>query len=53
MFKNKKIYNKAKFSDMKELMNSFEIDDKLYKKPSKQKILIKYLMKFHTKTTII
>ena len=32
MFKNKNKYNKAKFSDMKELLDSFEIDDKLYKK---------------------
>ena len=38
---------------MKQLMNSFEIDDKLYKKTSKLKNLTKFFMKFHTKTIII
>ena len=38
---------------MKQLLDSFEIDDSFLKRTLRQKILIKSLIKFHMKITII
>ena len=51
MFKNKK--NNKNLKTMKQLMESFEIDDKLYKKISKLKNLIRFFMKYRTKAITI
>ena len=51
MIINKK--NNENIKTMKHLMDSFEIDDKLYKKNFKAKDFNNFFMKFLTKMTII